>query len=253
MGFKEHFGREMKRLREAAGLTRKQLGEQVGYNHETIKSFETGHRTPTVQLAGRLDEIFGTSGMFAELQKEAKQDGTPFGELRENEQRARAIRIWEMRAVPGLLQTPRYAKALLRDGAEVDARIERQGIFARDNPPHVHVIIGEGVLYMEFGGPSVLREQLAYLIRPDAPWTLQVMPDQAGSYTGSDGPLVLLDFPEGEAPIAFLDSRNRGTVVDDENQVSMYWQQWERMIAEALSPDLSREMIAAVIADLPEA
>lgn len=252
MGFKEHFGREMKRLREAVGLTRRQLGEQVGYNHETIKSFETGHRTPTMQLAERLDEIFGTSGMFTELQKEAKQDGTPFGELKENEQRAISIREWEPGVIPGLLQTPRYAAALLNDPEDIAERMERQQIFEREKPPHVHVIIGEGVLYNEIGGPAVLREQLEHLIRPSAPWILQVMPDSAGSATGVDGPLILLEFDD-EPPIAFLDSRGKGTVVDDAAQVQVYWKQWERLVSEAMSPTLSSEMIEAVIRELPEA
>lgn len=253
MGFKEHFGREMKRLREAAGLTRKQLGEQVGYNHETIKSFETGHRTPTVQLAERLDEIYGTSGMFTELQKEAKQERTPFGELRENEQRATEIRVWDMRIIPGLLQTPRYATALLRDSDEVKERIERQGIFDREAPPHVHVIISEGALYLEVGGLDVLREQLEHLIRPDVPWTLQVMPDSAGAHSGTGGPTTLLNFPGDEPPIAFIDSAESGTVVDDPVRVSRYQRKWERLCAEAMSPSMSAEVIRCMIADLPEA
>lgn len=91
------------------------------------------------------------------------------------------------------------------------------------------------------------------MIQPDAPWILQVMPYNAGSVSGTDGPLILLEFEGDEPPIAFLDSRGRGTVDDDAARVAEYWKQWERLTADALSPDRSREMIEAVIAELPEA
>lgn len=252
MGFKAHFGQELRRLREADKLTRKELCALVGYQWETIRSVENGMRTPSAKLAVALDRVFGTRDMFTEMQKQAEQETTPFGELKENEQRAKSIRHWDMRVVPGLLQTPRYVGALLGKPEDVDERMMRQQIFGREDPPHVHIIIGEGVLHNEIGGKKILREQLEHLIRPDAPWILQVMPNSAGSATGTDGPLILLEF-DGEPPIAFLDSRGRGTVVDDADQVAEYWKQWERMTAEALSPDRSREMIAAVIAKLPEA
>jgi len=242
----------MRRLRESAGLTREQLAEQTGYKAASIKAFEYCNRTPTPALASSLDRFFDTKGLFAGVQEEAEQETTTFGELKESEQRAVSIRDWELGYVPGLLQTPRYASALLENSEDVDERMERQRIFERDNPPRVHAIISEGILYNEIGGPAVLREQLEHLIRPDAPWTLQVMPDSAGSATGVDGPLILLEFEGDEPAIAFLYSRGGGTVVDDATQVSEYWRQWECLTSDALSPTLSREMIRAVIAELPE-
>lgn len=134
---------------------------------------------------------------------------------------------------------------------DVVTRLERQGIFTREEPPDVRVIISEGVLFVEVGGLAVLRRQLEWLIRPDAPWTVQIMPDSAGAHSGIGGPLTLLEF-EDEDPVAFLDTMDAGTVVDDQIRVAGKFKTWERMTGEALSPDLSREMIAAVIADLPE-
>lgn len=131
--------------------------------------------------------------------------------------------------------------------------MERQGIFDRDEPPHLHVIISEAALYLEVGGPAVLREQLEQLVHPDAPWILQVMPDMAGAHSGTGGPVILLEFGGDEAPIAFADSAEDGTVVDDSARVTRYQRKWERMTAEALSPSMSAEMIRCVIAELPEA
>lgn len=251
VGFKAHFGAELQRLREASGLTRRQLSEHVPYKAESIKSFETGHRTPTVALAAQCDKFFGTQGMFAALQEQAERDTTPFGELRENEQRATVIRIWDLRMVPGLFQTEEYATAILKEPERVGRRMERQGIFTRDHPPRLWVIISESILYQEIGGPVVLRRQLEHLIREDAPWTLQVMPQSVGWHDGMDGPLTLLEFAD-ESPIGFVDGARGGSVVDDEDGVAELQLRWEYLTANALSPDLSREMIEAVIAELPE-
>ena len=252
MGFREHFSSEVRRLRDEHEMTTRELAAQVGYSYDALKSFLTGHRTPTATLATALDRVFNSPGMFATLRERAEADTTPFGELRESEQRATVIRIWSTPVVPGLLQTELYASALLSDPADVRERMERQQIFTRDNPPHVHVIICEGALYNEIGGSAVLCAQLEHLIRPDAPWTLQVMPDSIGSATAADGPFFLFEFDGEEPPIAYLDSRGGGTVADDQAKVSEYWRQWDRLASEALSPTLSREMIAAVIRDLSE-
>lgn len=251
MGFKTHFGQELRRLREADNLTRKELGAKVGYQWETIRSVENGLRSPSAKLAVALDEVFSTRDMFTQLQKEAEQESTPFGELRENEQRATAIHIWDPRVVPGLLQNEEYATAILGKPELIDERIERQGLFARDEPPHVWVIICESVLYQEIGGPGVLCRQLEWLIRPDAPWTLQVLPQSVGVHDGLAGPLTLLEF-DGEESVAFLDAYTGGTIADERETVARLWRVWQRLTADALSPEISREMIRAVIAELPE-
>lgn len=245
------FGSQMRRLRETAGLTRVQLAERTAYKSASIRSFETGHRTPTPALAAALERIFDAKGLLAAIQVEAEQETTPFGELRENEQRATAIRIWDPRVVPGLLQHEDYALAILGTDELVDERMDRQGIFTRDEPPQIWVIICESVLRKQIGGPRVLRRQLEYLIREDAPWTLQVMPESVGLHDGLSGPLILLEFAD-ESPIAFVDGRTGGTVVDDPARVAEQWKDWERMVGDALSPAASREMIAGAIAALSE-
>lgn len=232
-------------------MTRAQLAAQTPYKAETIKSFESGHRTPTLAIAVALDRVFDTKGLFTAMQREIEQETTPFGELREIEPRAIVIRIWDLRVIPGLLQTEEYARVILGKPELVDERIERQGIFARDDPPRVSVIICESVLYQEIGGPGVLRRQLEHLIRPNAPWTLQVMPQMAGWHIGLDGPFTLLEF-EDEDPAAFVSGAVGGSVVDDPRRESELRARWDRLTAEAMPPDMSREIIEAVIAELPE-
>lgn len=104
MGFREHFSSEVRRLRDEHEMTTRELAAHVGYSYDALKSFLTGHRTPTAKLATGLDRVFNSPGMFATLREEAEADTTPFGELRESEQRAIAIRIWDTPGIPGLLQ-----------------------------------------------------------------------------------------------------------------------------------------------------
>lgn len=253
MGMKSFFASEMRRVREEKGLSIRDLAEIIGtYKEASLRVYENGYRTPTIALAIGLDKAFGTPGTFVALQREAELDGTPFGDLEESEQRASSIRMWDSGVIPGLLQNAEYAGVILRDQELLDGRIERQKIFTRDEPPMVRAIICESLLYQEIGGLGVLRRQLEYLIRDDAHWTIQVMPQSVGVHDGLSGPFMLLEFPDGEPPVAFLDSRNGGTIVDDQDQVAAHWRDWECMTSDALSPALSREMIEAVIADLPE-
>lgn len=251
MSARSVFGAEMRRLREEAGMTREQLAVKTGYKAASIKAFEYGNRTPTPAIATDLDRIFDTKGMFAAIQREAEQETTAFGELRDYEQRATVIRIWDLRVIPGLLQTEEYARVILKDSELIDERIERQGIFAREDPPRVSVIINEGVLYQEIGGPGVLRRQLEYLIRPDAPWTLQIMPQMFGWNIGLEGPFMLLEL-EDEDAVGFVDGTLDGSVVDGKEKVAGLRSRWDRLTAAAMSPDASREMIEEIIAELPE-
>lgn len=251
MSARSVFGTEMRRLRMEAGMTRAQLAEQTPYKAETIKSFESGHRTPTLAIAVALDRVFDTKGLFTAMQREIEQETTPFGELREIEPRATVIRIWDLRVIPGLLQTEEYATAILKDPEAVGRRMQRQEIFTREEPPRMSVIICERVLYQEIGGLGVLRRQLEHLIRPDAPWTLQVMPQMTGWHIGLEGPLMLLEF-EAEDPVGFVDGTIDGSVVDAPSRLADLRARWDGLTAEAMSPDMSREMIEAIIAELPE-
>jgi len=126
MDARVHFAKELRRLREAAGLTREQLGDKIGYTWETIRSIEKNRRTPKPRFAQKCDEALGVHGMLIELQAETESETTEFGSLVEVEQRATEIRIWDLRVIPGLLQTEAYASALIKDSDLIQERMERQ-------------------------------------------------------------------------------------------------------------------------------
>jgi transcriptional regulator with XRE-family HTH domain len=233
-------------------MTQKELGAALGYATDSIRHYEGGRRTPPPELGPKLDHYFKLPAPVMNLMcEQAQKDLTTFGELKEHEQRAQRIRIWENRCVPGLLQTEAYATALLGDGSKVRERLARQAILDTDERPSVRVVIDESVLYRQIGSVPDFAEQLAYLIRSGAPWVVQVMPFRSGVHPGIDGAFWLLEFDDA-MPLAFVEGNHVATLLDVPEQVGEIRDYFDEIQGLALSPEVSEEMIAAVIADLAE-
>ena len=114
--------------------------------------------------------------------------------------------MFEHSLVPGLLQTPGYARAVLATRPntaedEIDnlvaARLARQAILTREDPPPplLWALIDEGVLYRPVAPAEVMHDQLMYLVemsrRPNI--TIQVLPYSAGGHTGLLGAFTIAD------------------------------------------------------------
>jgi Domain of unknown function (DUF5753) len=155
---------------------------------------ETGSRAPSLDFAARADEVLGTGGLLARPQPFVRAEAYPawFRDWVEIERDATSLRWFEPLLVPGLLQTEEYARAVLAAAhpaaaeGEVDrlvgARMDRQAILARDDPPLMWVIIDEGVLTRPVGGARVMRDQIGRLIAAtrQPKIMLQVLPVSAG-------------------------------------------------------------------------
>ncbi|MEV5707775.1 Scr1 family TA system antitoxin-like transcriptional regulator [Actinoallomurus sp. NPDC052274] len=144
-GFVSYFGTELRRHRERMGWPREQLAERVPWSVWTVASVEQGRRKPPPGLGEHADALFNLPGVMTELSKKAQDDSSPFGDRVELEQRADSIYEYDMRLVPGLLQTEAYARAVhearrrLLSSEEIEHRVKlrlaRQEIFAREPPP----------------------------------------------------------------------------------------------------------------------
>lgn len=129
---------------------------------------ETGRRVPSRDLAERLDEVFGPDrGTFARLETGLRDLPYPasFRPFSAYEAGARSLRLFEHVLVPGLLQTADYARAVLStrpytsaDEIEelVTARLARQALLARADPPLLYVLLDVGVLHRPVGTPEVM-------------------------------------------------------------------------------------------------
>ncbi len=168
----DYYGYELRRLREAAGLKQAQLGSIIFCTGSLIGMVENGRRVPTRDFSERVDAALDTGGHFSRLVGLVLRSVLPtwFQAYAEMEARAAYISTFQAQLVYGLLQTEEYARAVLgvRSEGELDAkvaaRMERQRVLDRENPPLMWVVLSEAVLHQEIGGREVMRGQLAHLL-----------------------------------------------------------------------------------------
>jgi DNA-binding XRE family transcriptional regulator len=259
------FGAMLRRYRVKAGMSQEQLGARVFCSGDLIGKIENGQRVPSEQFAEACDAVreLNTGGVLGELREllrdYLKQRAYPgwFAGWPEKEAGAKTLRTFELVVVPGLLQTQDYARALLanRIGGSpestdeiVAARIARQSILARDNPPELWVVIDEAVLHRPVGGPLVMREQLSQLIkaaqRPSI--VLQVIPAAVGVHDGLPGAGFIIAAFENAPHIAYQDTPVRGQVIEDSDDIGILMGTWDRLRAEALPRSASLGLIEEV-------
>lgn len=258
-GFAPYFGTELRRLRERLGWNREEFSDRLPWSVWTISSVEQGRRKPPPGLGEHADILFDLPGVMTNLGVKAQEDGTPFGDFVDLQQRAGSIGLFEMRVVPGLLQTEGYARAinvvpgrpLLPEELDrvVQTRMRRQEILHGERPTTLHAIIDEAVLCRRIGDTNVMRDQLLALTTPRPNVVVQVLPFSAGTHDSLIGPLTIMQLP-GEPDVAYTDSWASGQVIDTPAEVHRAHKAFEQIAALALPPDMSVEMIQAYVEEL---
>ncbi|TMR97224.1 helix-turn-helix domain-containing protein [Nonomuraea basaltis] len=229
----------MHNYRTATGLTHARLAPLIPCSESLVGAVERGTRPPTEPFTRGLEKVLGLDGELLELLP-AIRDVSPkwFRRWPAIEAAAKSIRIYQLALVPGLLQTPAYARAVFEGepGAipgevekAVNARLQRQAILSRANPPSISVILDESVLLRQIGGPEVMKEQVNYLLdmmtRPYV--TVRVVPLSSCSTAGLIGPFVLAS--DDEANAAFLENAETGEVIQQAEMIHKLNQRWERL------------------------
>ncbi|MCT2591473.1 helix-turn-helix domain-containing protein [Streptomyces sp. N2-109] len=254
-------GRRLQQLREKSGLSYEEAGHALDVTHATVRRMEkaeVGLRIPYVEKLLRTygvtesEEIEG----FVSLAREANQPGwwhryrdvLPewFSAFVSLESESELIRAYEPHYVPGLLQTSRYARAVLRSGMphapeeeierQVALRLERQAVLGRAEPPLVWIVIDETVLRRSIGGREVMAEQIEHLIKAtELPYVnLQIMPYSAGSHPAMYGPFHLFRFPVEELPdVACTENLVGAAYYDQREDVSAFLEALDRMCGQA--------------------
>lgn len=239
------FASEMRRAREKAGLTREQLAEAVAFSVSLIEKVESGNKQPSEQFANAVDTVLKTDGLLSRLRKGLLQhDAVPpwFRPWPDIEDQASEIRWYEPLVVPGLMQTKAYAMALLGDDNTVEARIERQRVFARDAPPEVVIVLDEAVLHRQVGDSQTMHEQLVSLA--ESPACVQILPTGADTYLGVDGSFVLARVDD--RVLAYVETPATGLVLDDNDTTARLGRRWDELRGESLPQRQSRKMILEV-------
>ncbi|MGC0414965.1 transcriptional regulator with XRE-family HTH domain [Embleya sp. AB8] len=247
-------------MREGAGMSLADLGAKVGYDRTMLSRFETAERPVPEELAPLLDVVFGTHGLFVALYETIRDDIFPdwVQEFVKREALAARMRKYSASMVPGLLQTRAYALAVIRAGrprdtteeieAAVDARMNRQSLLDKQDPPHLWVVLDEAVLRRTVGSRTVMSEQLQHLLtvteRPNV--VLEVLPFISGAHAFIGGSLTLLTQPDG-ARCAYMESSHTGQLFEESSVVDAYELSYDHLRTHALSPRESAAMIEAAM------
>ncbi|MGW7258480.1 helix-turn-helix domain-containing protein [Streptomyces sp. NPDC054834] len=252
----DYYGFELRRLREAAGLTQRQLGDILNYTGSLVGQIETARKVPTLEFSERADAALGSDGLLSRLVELVLRNQLPawFRQVAELQSRAVEICSFETHMVHGLLQTEAYARAVLGalDDTDLDdrtaVRLARQRIFEKEEPPVFWAILSEAALYQQMGGPQVMRAQLGHLLgfEENPRINVQVLPYSAGAHAGLQGSFDLYRF-ESDPVVVYTEGYNSAHPTANRATVKDCSLRYDHLQAAALSLRDSAELIRRVM------
>jgi len=253
-------GGHLRRLREDAGMTTERAALSIRGSHSKISRMEHGRvgfkerdiaDLLTLYGVGPGDEREALLGLAREASTPGWWQGyadilphwvEPYFGL---EAAAAYIREYELQFVPGLLQIEEYARAVIRLGnlpsedevlRRAEARISRQEILDRENPPKLWAVLDEGALRRVIGGRDIMKAQLRHLIEVcDHPAvTLQILPFSAGAHRAMGGPFTILRYTEPDLrDVVFIEQLTSALYLDKQTEVDAYLEVIEEVCLQA--------------------
>lgn len=214
----------LRRYREANGMPGQALGDVLDCDRSTVSRYESATLRLKPSHAETVDRLWNTGGMFTNLVGFAgmADEGDWLSSLAGFERRASRIRMWEPTVIPGLLQTPDYARAALTAGPgnDLDADLERRmarrsAVFDKERPPRMTAFVSWAALAQLIGSRAVMRDQLTHLLAlgelPQV--SIRVVENQAGAHPGLDGPITVLTVDDHD--LAYDEATTRGRFLMD--------------------------------------
>ena len=270
-------GTQLRRLREAHGITREIAGETIRASHAKISRLELGRVGFKERDVADLLKLYGVTRApereaFLRLVRQANTPGwwhrysdvLPgwFEMYVRLEQAASAIRSYQVQFVPGLFQTEEYARAVITSDARgespddlerrVHLRMTRQKLLAEPHAPTFTAILDEAAVRRPYGSRRVLREQLEHLVALGelANVTLRVLRfDDAASATA--GPFTVLRFAEPDLPdVVYIEQLTSAVYLDKPAEVGHYRAAMDRIATAAASPQESTALLARLAREL---
>ncbi|GAA3927106.1 helix-turn-helix transcriptional regulator [Actinomadura viridis] len=256
------YARALARERTRAKLTQDQLGGHpaIMVSGKLIGHVENCRRPPTIRLSTGLDKALDLEEFFESLYIHwADEEGPPSAiwEYSELEHQANSIKVYAQSTICGLLQNEDYAREIFkrahreeRVGELVAARIARQEILHRDDPPWLVVLIEETAIRRVVGDREVMRRQLAHLLTLAAEPNITVLVVPSGAPVFPGGAFTLLGFPDSP-DVAFVEAvGGHSQIVDNRAQVRELAVLYDRISSEALPVADSEKLIRGVLEDL---
>jgi transcriptional regulator with XRE-family HTH domain len=264
-------GQELRVLRDAAGLTIEEVARRLEVSPAKISRIETGRvGVRPRDVSDLLDEydIRGTHrDNLLTLTREARQQGwwhsyadvlsegtDTWAEL---ETEAAEIRLYEVQLIPGLLQTPEYARAVLRahyrseqSPEQIEQRFEfrmtrQQLVIEQKNTP-IWAVLDEAVLRRQMGPPETMQSQYRRLLEFSEEYniTIQILPFDAGVYSGVPGAFWIMQLAQPDPEVVVIEHRGGVLYLERPEEVGAYNHVFDRIRATAKGPEESISFIS---------
>lgn len=265
----QRLGKELKRLRDAAGKTQAEVAKYVGTPSTTISKIENGERNAPIPHLKLMLQLYQVDPAHAEaLIKLAEQAREPgwwaaysddlpkwFREYVRVESGARQVWTYEQGYFPGLLQTRSYTEAItvatnISENAERFARVRatRQQRLTGEEPLILRVVLDEAVLRREVGGPDVMREQIARLreamSQPNI--TVRVLPFSAGAHPGLTGSFIVLRFAEKAMNMVYVELCGSAAYLDGEKDIDVHESAFQKLSDLALTEEDTTSLLSEI-------
>jgi transcriptional regulator with XRE-family HTH domain len=264
-------GMRLREIRSAKGLTVEEVAKELLCSPTKVSRMETGARRQSLRDVRDLCQLYElgpeTSAELMELTRQARQPGwwTEFDDTKVYypfiglEQDATAITAFGMYFVPALLQTPDYARALVRGivpkiGADVleervKVRMRRQELLSTPAVPRYRALIDEAVLRRQVGGADVMKAQLEHLalLAEGGRVNIQVIPFGAGAYAAADSNFDFLEFGGSDLPdLVVVEGLTQQTYLERAADIERYGESLEYLRDTAMNLKDSVKLIREV-------
>ena len=275
---RRELGQRLRAMRTGADMTVAEAAEQVGISTSKLTKIELAQLSATRDDVLKLLDTYGESGpdqqallltMVREGNRKEWWEGRrtlhpKFGSYLGLESVATTLQTYHTHLVHGLLQTPDYARAMLRAARpellehEIDQlvqfRLRRQEVLTRADPPPLTLwsVMDEAVLRRQVGGRETMHAQLQRLITaselPNV--TLLVMPNELGAHPGLDGPMSILQFETGTRPVVYVEGQAGNLYMEKDDDLRRCQQTMNHILAAAPGPDQSLALIRQIAKEM---
>lgn len=266
---RRRLGQELRKLREGRGMTAEEVAERLLVSQSKISRLENGRRSISQRDVRDLCGVYEVEDMrivdsLMQMAKDSRQQGWwhTFGDIPYSiyiglETDAASLRVYDPQVVPGLLQTPQYAHALITGAlpestpAEIEKRVQvrmarQDRITSEDKPLRLWAVLDEATLLRTVGTDDVMRGQLDHLVdMSQLPHvTVQVIPFSVGAHPGLNGQYAVLEFPDtADSSVVYIEGVTSDLYLEKANEVEQYSVMYEHLRAQAMNPEDSREYI----------
>jgi transcriptional regulator with XRE-family HTH domain len=271
-------GAQLRRLRRARGISPDEAGHAIRASHAKISRLELGRVSFKERDVADLLTLYGMTDPderrgLLDLARQANSPGWwhKYGDVLPSwfevyvglEEAASVIRTYELQFVPGLLQTPDYAKAVILLGwpnaspeeltRRIALRMTRQERLEGREAVKLWAVVDEAALRRPLGGLDVMRGQIKHLIEatqnPNV--TLQVIPFERGGHAAAGGPFTILRFEERELPdVVYMEQLTSALYLDKPEETDTYMQVMNTLCVEARPASQTRAFLESLLREM---